>query len=340
MISLAVKYRPKEFSDVSGQSYTIKILENQINTKQIKNGYLFCGASGCGKTTIARIFADKINNGKGMPIELDAASNGGIDNIRQLITEAAFKSLDSEYKVYIIDECHSISSAAFQVFLKTLEEPPEKTIFILCTTDPQKVPLTIQNRLQRFDFLRMDLETIEKRLFYILKKENMENNISEDAVKYIAKTAHGGMRDAITNMDKVLSLYNDKKITIENVLNILQLSDYDILLNILLNIKTNMSETLSIINNAFLQGKDLKLLINQMIEFGLEIIKGDLIGFENTEIPNIYHKDIKDKINNSVWLKELLNRLIDLKYKIQYEGFCKPYIEAFVISEYYNVNRQ
>ena len=273
MVSLAVKYRPKEFNDVSGQSYTIKILEKQINTKQIKNGYLFCGASGCGKTTIARIFADKINNGKGMPIELDAASNGGIDNIRQLITEAAFKSLDSEYKVYIIDECHSISSAAFQVFLKTLEEPPEKTIFILCTTDPQKVPLTIQNRLQRFDFLRMDLETIEKRLFYILKKEGMENNISKDAVKYIAKTAHGGMRDAITNMDKVLSLYNDKKITIENVLNILQLSDYDILLNILLNIKTDMSETLKIINDAFLQGKDLKLLINQMIEFGLEIIK-------------------------------------------------------------------
>lgn len=337
MISLAVKYRPKEFNEVSGQSYTIKILENQIKTNTIKHGYLFCGASGCGKTTIARIFAYKINNGKGSPIELDAASNGNIENIRQLITEAGFKSLDSEYKVYIIDEVHSVSPAAFQVFLKTLEEPPEKTIFILCTTEAQKIPLTIQNRLQRFDFLRMDIQTIENRLFEILQKEGFEKRITKEAVNYIAKISHGGMRDAITNLDKVLSIQNDKIINIEDVLNILQLSDYEILLNILLNIKTDTSAVLKILNEAFINGKDLRFLINQMIEFILDLIKGYLLDLKDTEIPNSLYDTIQKNIYNKQehidWLKGLLKRLFELKNNIQYESYNKPFIEGFFIAE-------
>ena len=152
MEALAVKYRPKTFEDVVSQNAIIRILRKQIELKQFKNCYLFCGASGCGKTTVARIFANAINQGNGNPIEIDAASNNGVDNVRQLIKTASERSLDSEYKIIIIDECHALTTQAWQAFLKCIEEPPMYTIFIFCTTDPQKIPTTIINRTMRFNF--------------------------------------------------------------------------------------------------------------------------------------------------------------------------------------------
>ena len=150
--SLAVQFRPKTFDEVVGQETIIKILKKQVETQQFKNCYLFSGASGCGKTSVARIFAKTINNGVGEPIEIDAASNNGVDNIRNIIEEANKRSLDSDYKVYIMDEAHSLTSQSWQSLLKTIEEPPKYTIFIFCTTNPEKIPETILNRLQKFNF--------------------------------------------------------------------------------------------------------------------------------------------------------------------------------------------
>lgn len=170
--TLAVKYRPSEWSDVVEQESTKIILKNQLDTNSVKNAYLFVGSAGCGKTTCARIFANKINKGHGNPIEMDAASNSSVDDVREIINQAKTKSLDSEYKVFIIDECHSLSSTAWQALLKLIEEPPAKSIFIFCTTEAQKVPKTILSRVQRFNFQRISQKGIVDRLRYIIEQEN------------------------------------------------------------------------------------------------------------------------------------------------------------------------
>ena len=169
--TLAVKYRPKTWDDVTEQGSTKIILQQQLETGEIKNAYLFCGPAGCGKTTCARIFANEINKGQGNPIELDAASNNGVDDVRNIIQQAQTKSLNSEYKCFIIDECHAISNAGWQAMLKLIEEPPAKSIFIFCTTDPQKIPKTILSRVQRYDFKRISQNGIIERLKWILEQE-------------------------------------------------------------------------------------------------------------------------------------------------------------------------
>ena len=153
--ALAIKYRPQKFEDLTEQSAVVTILTNQIETNTIKHGYLFCGGAGTGKTTSARIFANMINKGAGTPIELDAASNNSVEDIRRLTEDAQTQSIDSEYKVFVIDECHSLSNQAWQAMLKTLEEPPENVVFILATTESHKVLDTIKSRCQRFDFRRI-----------------------------------------------------------------------------------------------------------------------------------------------------------------------------------------
>ena len=186
---LANKYRPKRFEDVSEQGAIKTIIENQIKDNDIRNAYLFCGGAGTGKTTCARIVADMINDGKGKPIELDAASNNSVDDVRKIINDSKFKALDSKYKIYIIDECHSLSNAAWQAMLKLLEEPPASTIFIFCTTDPQKIPRTILSRVQRYNFQRISKEGIIKRLKYIIDCENIriDKTETDDFKKLIKK---------------------------------------------------------------------------------------------------------------------------------------------------------
>lgn len=170
--TLAVKYRPKTWDEVSEQSSTKIILQQQLESGEVKNAYLFCGPAGCGKTTCARIFANDINKGEGNPIELDAASNNGVDDVRNIIQQAKTKSINSEYKIFIIDECHALSNSAWQAMLKIIEEPPAKSIFIMCTTDPERIPKTILSRVQRYTFSRISTEGIVKRLKEILGREN------------------------------------------------------------------------------------------------------------------------------------------------------------------------
>ena len=170
--SLAVRYRPNTWDDVTEQSTATTILRQQIERGEILHAYLFVGSAGVGKTTIARIFANEINKGQGKPIELDAASYNSVDNVRDIRNQAKVQSIDSEYKVYIIDECHALSKDAWQAFLKILEEPPKKTIFIFCTTDAQKVPKTILSRVQKYTFKRISQQGIVQRLKYIIEQEN------------------------------------------------------------------------------------------------------------------------------------------------------------------------
>ena len=203
MEALATKYRPRTFKDVVCQDNIKKVLTNQLETGEVKQAYLFAGSAGTGKTTSARIFANEVNGGKGKPIEIDGASNNGVDNIRNIIDDCRMKSLDSKYKVYIIDEVHMLSIGAFNALLKVLEEPPKGVIFILCTTDPHKIPATILSRVQRFQFKRIPQNEVVKRLQYVLQQEG-KITYDMEALQYIAKLADGGMRDALMKLDTVL----------------------------------------------------------------------------------------------------------------------------------------
>ena len=295
-MTLANKYRPKKFEDVSEQGAIKTIIENQIKSNDIRNAYLFCGGAGTGKTTCARIVAGMINEGQGNPIELDAASNNSVDDVRRIITDSKFKSMDSKYKIYIIDECHSLSNAAWQAMLKLLEEPPKSTVFIFCTTDPQKIPETILSRVQRYNFQRISKEGIIKRLKYIIDSENEEmcekagNDFApgeyeanaimyeDEAIEYIAKQAQGGMRDAITTLDKCLQYNNN--LSLQNVVTVLSsgVTPYELFNFTLLLLNKDSKKALEMLDSFFMSGIDMSLLLNMYFEFLLNIQKYLVLG--------------------------------------------------------------
>lgn len=334
--SLAVKYRPQTFDDVVEQSSTKVILRQQLDSGETKNAYLFCGGAGTGKTTCARIFANEINHHQGNPIEMDAASNSGVDDVRDIIQQAKTKSLDSEYKVFIIDECHSISNTGWQAFLKLIEEPPAKSIFIFCTTDPQKIPKTILSRVQRYDFQRISHEGVVNRLIYILTAEQTEaneiTNVDLAALDYIAKIADGGMRDAITLLDKCLAYSSD--ITLENVVRAIGTVDYDTLFFLTDSIITNdVQATLDTIEKVHRAGKDLKQFVKTYTNFVLDLNKyGCIKSFDYTEIPAVY-KERMDRYNDHAYddFRTLLATLVKLNADIKWETSPKAVIESVLV---------
>jgi len=336
--SLAVLYRPKMLEDVVEQKNTVQILKYQIDTGTFKHAYLFCGSAGCGKTTCARIFAKEINKGKGNPIELDAASHNSVEDVRNIIQQAQTQSLDSEYKVFILDEVHAISSAGWQAMLKLIEEPPAKSIFIFCTTDPQKIPKTILSRVQRYEFKRISPKGIVERLDYILAKEVENGNLPTgdhqdmDAVEYIAKVADGGMRDAITLLDKCLSFSTD--LTIENITKALGTVDYDTMFN-LTNyiIAKNIKEVLTIIQDIHQDGKELKQFLKSYITFLLDVCKYDYTkDFSYIQIPSIYKSKLDSFSENDVIIcLELLDILVKLSASIKWETSPKTIIESELV---------
>lgn len=276
---LANKYRPKTFADVSEQDEIKVIIENQIKNNDLRSAYLFCGGAGTGKTTCARIVANLINNGEGEPVELDAASNNSVDDVRSIINDTKFKSLTSKYKIYIIDECHSLSNAAWQAMLKLLEETPTGVLFIFCTTDPQKIPGTILSRVQRFNFHRISTRGIINRLNFIIEQENKQadsdNLITYDnqAIEYIAKQAQGGMRDAITTLDKCLSY--SKNLTLSNVVKVLSagVTPYDLYDFTKLLLNKDSKNALAMVDKFFMSGMDMNLFLSMYFEFLLNLQK-------------------------------------------------------------------
>ncbi len=330
--TLAVKYRPAEWQDLSGQDSIKVILDEQLKSSTFKNAYLFSGASGCGKTTSARIFANKINQGKGNPIEIDAASNSGVDNIRSINENAKKKSIESEYKIFIIDECHALSNSSWQAMLKTLEDCPRYTIFILCTTNPEKIPNTVLNRVQRYDFSKISDDKIIDRLTYICNKERLQAKF--EALSYIARLSNGGMRDAISMLDKVSSL--NKEITVENVVSSLGVVDYDLYFELSSAImKLQLTNMLEIVQRVHSSGKDLKQFIKQFQYFMLDVCKYHLTGdFSLISIPQTaaYKAKLEQREYKSIQgLKQVLCDLIKINEAIKWESDVLHSVQSLFI---------
>lgn len=335
MKSLAVKYRPQTFDDVVEQESIKIILKQQLESGDVKNAYLFCGGAGTGKTTCARIFANEINHGEGNPIEMDAASNSGVDDVRNIIQQAQTKSLDSEYKVFIIDECHSISNTGWQAFLKLIEEPPAKSIFIFCTTDPQKIPKTILSRVQRYDFHRISQKGIVLRLCHIIQTEfGVFDSRYVPAIEYIAKIADGGMRDAITMMDKCLAYSTE--LTLENVVKALGTTDYDTMISLTTALcMVDAPKVIGIIEELNSEGKDLKQFVRLYMQFILDVNKYLLsVPWEYINIPKIEaYENWLNAINEDDidYMNRLLRVLVHLNADIKYSQSPKYDIEARLI---------
>lgn len=275
------KFRPTVFEDVKGQEHIVTTLKNQIKSGRTSHAYLFCGTRGTGKTTIAKIFAKAVNcehpvdgspcgecaicksiaAGTSMNvIEIDAASNNGVDSIRQIVEEVNYSPAEGKFKVYIIDEVHMLSIGAFNALLKTLEEPPAYVIFILATTEVHKIPITILSRCQRYDFRRISIDTIADRLKELTQKEQVQ--IEEKAVRYIAKVADGSMRDALSLLDQCIAFYFEQELTYDKVLDVLGAVDTEVFSRMLREIlKGDAAAALGVLQDIVLQGRELSQFV-------------------------------------------------------------------------------
>ena len=269
------KYRPQTFNDIVGQNHIVSVLKNAIDKDQISHAYLFYGSRGTGKTSIAKIFANEVNNNEVYQkenvdiIEIDAASNNGVDEVRDIKEAIKFLPTEGKYKVYIIDEVHMLTTAAFNALLKTLEEPPAHVIFILATTEIHKIPATILSRCQRFEFKNLSQEQLIDRLKYIAKEESLV--IEEAAIEKIATLAKGGLRDAISILDQV-SNYSEE-ITLNHILEVTSsISEDDILEFYRDLLKRDVAKSLLKYNEFVAQAKDTKLLLNDLINVTRDII--------------------------------------------------------------------
>ena len=292
IMDLALKFRPKSFAEVIGQETVISILSRQIATRSWKNTYLFCGAHGCGKTTCARIFADRVNDGMGQPIEIDGASHNGVDDIRDLIADAQQSSIECDYKVYIIDECHMITNQGWNAALKLIEEPPTNAIFIFCTTNPEKLPQTILSRVQRFDFKRVSREAIADRLEFIMNEEE-HKKYERAALDRIASLSDGHVRDAVKLLDKCLS--NTDVVSMDNVEAILGLFKYDYLFGMVGGMfNRDIKQCLDEFSKVRSVNTDLTQFYNALLSFSIDCAIYARTGDTSyTEIPD----SLKDRIS-------------------------------------------
>jgi DNA polymerase-3 subunit gamma/tau len=271
------KFRPRSFDEVRGQDAIVTTLKNQIRSGRIGHAYLFCGTRGTGKTSVAKIMARAVNcehptengpcnecdtcrtilNGTSTNvIEIDAASNNGVDNIREIREEVSYRPTSGKYKVYIIDEVHMLSAGAFNALLKTLEEPPEYVIFILATTEANRIPVTILSRCQRYDFRRISVDVIADHIRELLDQEHVE--AEDKAVRYIARKADGSMRDALSLLDQCIAFYLGEKLTFDKVLNVLGTVDTDVFSALLREIIAgNASGSIRILEDLIRGGKEL-----------------------------------------------------------------------------------
>lgn len=302
------KYRPQTFNDIVGQNHIVSVLKNAIDKNQISHAYLFYGSRGTGKTSIAKIFANEVNGNEIYQkenvdiIEIDAASNNGVDEVRDIKEAIKFLPTEGKYKVYIVDEVHMLTTAAFNALLKTLEEPPAHVIFILATTEIHKIPATILSRCQRFEFKNLSQEQLIDRLRYIAKEENLV--IEDEAIEKIATLAKGGLRDAISILDQV-SNYSEQ-ITLGHILEVTSsISEDDILEFYKGLLQGDVTKSLLKYNEFVAQAKDTKLLLNDLIN-----VTRDIVVYKNL-------KDTKHTVYNVDKISsEIENVNFDYFYKI------------------------
>ena len=280
-VALYRKFRPDRFEDVKGQEHIVTTLRNQIKAERVGHAYLFCGTRGTGKTTVAKILAKAVNCEhpvEGSPcgecasckaiaagvsmnvIEIDAASNNGVDNIREIIDEVAYSPAEGKYKVYIIDEVHMLSPGAFNALLKTLEEPPSYVIFILATTEVHKIPITILSRCQRYDFKRITIDTITARLQELTETEQVR--AEEKALRYIAKAADGSMRDALSLLDQCIAFHYGQVLTYDKALDVLGAVDTEVFGRLLrFVLKQDVSGCIRLLEEIVIQGRELSQFV-------------------------------------------------------------------------------
>lgn len=306
-ISLYRKYRPKTFSDVVGQEVVVKILKNSILNNKISHAYIFSGPRGTGKTSIAKIFSKAVNclnttdgnlcnncenclqniDEEIDIIEIDAASNNGVDEIREIRNNVKLMPVHLKYKVYIIDEVHMLSTSAFNALLKTLEEPPKHVIFILATTEFNKIPATVISRCQKFDFKKITNKQIEDRLKYILEQE--KKSLNGEVISLIAKLSDGGLRDAINMLDQVISLEKEN-VTVDDVYNLIgDISEKNIIILLENIVSGNIKETLKNINEYYEEGKNFINICER-----LQLLIRNIIIFNNTD--NYFDKEYEKKL--------------------------------------------
>ena len=333
-LALYRQYRPNVFDEVQGQEHIVKTLLNIINSQKISHAYLFCGPHGTGKTSVAKIFANTINcshsNDIYKPcqdcinnidrnldiIELDAASNNGIDDVRDLREKIKHLPTQSKYKIYIIDEVHMLSKGAFNALLKTLEEPPKHVIFILATTDPQKIPLTILSRVQRFNFKRIDKKTIIKHLMNVFKEEKIE--YEDNVLDLIASLGAGSLRDTLSIADQVSIFAGNEKIKLSDVEKLFGITNIDNIINII-NLATSHSikDLIQLTTKLVENGMDIERFTIQMIN----VLKDYLILIKTNAIDLLEYTTLDDlkKINISQdkiydYISELINILKEVKF--------------------------
>ncbi len=348
-VALYRTYRPKNFGEVIGQKHIIKTLKNAVAENKTSHAYIFSGLRGIGKTTIARILARAVNCENpidGEPcnqcknclailndettdiVELDAASNNGVDEMREILEKVNFLPSVLRKKVYIIDEAHMLSTAAFNALLKTLEEPPLHVMFILATTEPHKIPQTILSRCQRFDFKQLSVEEISKEINLICEKENIK--IENDAVVAISESAEGGMRDALSILDQA-SVYSNDTITVEDVDCVTgRISNYK-LIDLVKNLKEkNAAEAIKIVGDLINSGKEVSRIVSGTIQFCRDILlyKNDI---DTKNSKNIYKSDSFKELVNELSESELfyyIDVLVDIQNKIRFTNSQKIYFEV------------
>jgi len=354
------KYRPKTFAEVIGQEHVVKTVTNAIAQNMISHGYLFCGPHGCGKTTIARLVAKslncqsrgegkfepcnecssclEINQGNAMDlIEIDAASNRGIDEIRDLKDGIRFRPTKSKYKVFIIDESHQLTKEASNALLKTLEEPPSHAIFILATTEGHKMIATIQSRCQRFDFRKLTMQEIVKRMESILAQENIVSD--KDALNLIAQQASGSVRDAETLLDEVVSFSGKgRKIELETIQALLGTADKTTIfqfLNFLSNKQTK--ESIELINELIFKGVDLKELVKSVIQYLREALLLKINPESKSQLILTLTDEEKQKLQQLVQamqeaeLKKAIEYLMEAETKMKYATILQLPLELAII---------
>ena len=309
-MALYRKWRPDRFQEVKGQEQIVTTLKNQIKHKRIGHAYLFCGTRGTGKTTIAKLMAKAVNCENpvdGSPcnecascraiaggtsvnvVEIDAASNNGVDNIRQINNSVQYSPSEGRYLVYIIDEVHMLSIGAFNALLKTLEEPPEYVIFILATTESHKIPITILSRCQRYDFKRISNQVIQDRLSELLVREDIA--ATPEALAYISRAADGSMRDALSILDQCIAFNLGEELTYDRVLETIGAVDIEVYVRLFAAIiEKNVPSAMDILGQAVLEGKDLSQFVNEFTTFIRNVL---MLKLDGQAVVELTSEDIK-----------------------------------------------